>query len=110
MVIQATVSIDPPAPQAARAQGWPCRYIAQDRGQKMICLDYMPRPKAWSGCVRSAPYNRLLSSTAFLTRECFALEQKGAFATQRGRALRRVRWPWLGRADAEWRGCGVAAC
>lgn len=59
----------------------------------MICLDYMPRPKAGSGCVRSAPYNRLLSSTAFLTRECFALEQKGAFAIPRGRrALRRARW------------------
>lgn len=74
-----------------------------------VNLDYMHRRKPGSGCVRSAPYNRLLSSTAFLTRECFALEQKGAFAVPGGRrALRRVRWPWRGRADAEWRGCGRA--
>lgn len=71
-----------------------------------INLDYMPRPKAGSGCVRSASYNRLLSSAAFLTRECFALEQKDAFSTPKGRrAVRRVRWPWRERADAESRGC-----
>ena len=76
---------------------------------EVMNLDYMTWPNPGSGCVRSAPYNRLLSSTAFLTRECFALEQKGAFATSRGRrALRRARWPWRGRADAESKGCGKA--
>ena len=49
-----------------------------------VNLDYMHRRKPGSGCVRSASYNRLLNSTAFLTRECFALEQKGAFAAPRG--------------------------
>lgn len=87
--------------------------VKKNRGMpsEVITLDYMTRPKPGSGCVRSAPYNRLLGSPAFLTRECFALQQKGAFATPRGRrALRRARWPWRGRADAEWIGCGMAAC
>ena len=47
-------------------------------------LDYMTWPNPGSGCVRSASYNRLLSSTAFLTRECFALGQKRRFCRPEG--------------------------
>ena len=51
---------------------------------EVMNLDYMTWPNPGSGCVRSASYNRLLSSTAFLTRECFALGQKRRFCRPEG--------------------------
>ena len=49
---------------------------------EVMNLDYMTWPNPGSGCVRSASYNRLLSSTAFLTRECTLITERNPLEAQ----------------------------